>query len=136
MQSQNRLVFMILICLIIAAAFIHFHPFANRGRRINSQPREILPRGDLAEFERSTINIFNSAAPSVVYIFTKNAQSGFFGRRGVQQGAGSGFLWDNYGHVVTNFHVIQGSQSIQVRLDSGEAIRATYVGGSPDYCSR
>jgi 2-alkenal reductase len=34
---------------------------------------------------------------------------------------------------VTNFHVIQGSQSIQVRLDSGEAIRATFVGGSPDH---
>lgn len=133
MQSQNRLVFMILICLIIAAAFIYFTHFADRGRRIDSHPREILPRGDLAEFERSTINIFNSAAPSVVYIFTENAQSGFFGRRGVQQGAGSGFLWDRYGHVVTNFHVIQGSQSIQVRLDSGEAIRATYVGGSPDH---
>jgi 2-alkenal reductase len=42
-------------------------------------------------------------------------------------------LWDGYGHVVTNFHVIQGAQSIQVRLDTGEAIRATYVGGSPDH---
>jgi len=118
---------------MIAAAFIYFNHFADRGRRIVSQPREILPRGDLADFEKSTITIFNSSAPSVVYIFTENAQSGFFGRREVQQGAGSGFLWDNHGHVVTNFHVIQGSQSIQVRLDSGEAIRATYVGGSPDH---
>ncbi len=133
MRSQNRLVFIIIICLVVAAAFTYFNRFADRGRRIDSQPREILPRGDLAEFERSTINIFNSAAPSVVYIFTENAQSGFFGRREVQQGAGSGFLWDRHGHVVTNFHVIQGSQSIQVRLDSGEAIRATYVGGSPDH---
>jgi len=40
--------------------------------------------------------------------------------------------FDGYGLVVTNFHVIQGAQSIQVRLDTGEAIRATYVGGSPD----
>ena len=133
MPSQNRLVFIVLICLMIAAAFIYFNHFADRGRRIVSQPREILPRGDLADFEKSTITIFNSAAPSVVYIFTENSQSGFFGRREVQQGAGSGFLWDNHGHVVTNYHVIQGSQSIQVRLDSGEAIRATYVGGSPDH---
>ena len=129
MPSQNRLVFIVLISLMIVAVFTYFNHFADRGRRIVSQPREILPRGDLADFEKSTITIFNSAAPSVVYIFTENAQSGFFGRREVQQGAGSGFLWDNYGHVVTNFHVIQGSQSIQVRLDSGEAIRATYVGG-------
>ena len=75
----------------------------------------------------------HSAAPSVVYIFTENAHTGFFGQREVQRGAGSGFLWDIHGHVVTNFHVIKGSQSIQVRLDSGEAIRATYVGGSPDH---
>jgi len=89
---------------------------------------------DLVRFhKKSTIDIFNSAAPSVVYIFTENAESGIFGRREIQRGAGSGFLWDRHGHVVTNFHVIQGSQSIQVRLDSGEAIRATYVGGSPDH---
>ena len=119
--------------MIIAAAFIYFDRFADRGRRIVSQPREILPRGDLADFEKSTITIFNSAAPSVVYIFTENAESGFFGRREVRQGAGSGLLWDHHGHVVTNFHVIQGAQSIQVRLDTGEAIRATYVGGSPDH---
>jgi 2-alkenal reductase len=133
MPSQNRLVFIVLISLMIVAVFTYYNYFADRGRRIVSQPRDILPRGDLADFEKSTITIFNSAAPSVVYIFTENAQSGFFGRREVQQGAGSGFLWDNYGHVVTNFHVIQGSQSIQVRLDSGEAIRATLVGGSPDH---
>jgi 2-alkenal reductase len=60
----------------------------------------------LAEYENSTISIFNAAAPSVVYIFTENAESGFFGRREMRQGAGSGFLWDGYGHVVTNFHVI------------------------------
>lgn len=118
---------------MIVAAFIYFNHFADRGHRIVSQPREILPRGDLADFEKSTITIFNSAAPSVVYIFTENAHTGFFGQREVQRGAGSGFLWDIHGHVVTNFHVIKGSQSIQVRLDSGEAIRATYVGGSPDH---
>ena len=74
---------------------------------------------DLVRFhKKSTIDIFNSAAPSGVYIFTENAESGIFGRREIQRGAGSGFLWDRHGHVVTNFHVIQGSQSIQVHLDS------------------
>ena len=133
MQSQYRLVLVILIILGIVAVYNYFNRYIDGGRRIVSEPREILPRGDLAEFEKSTITIFNSAAPSVVYIFTENAESGFFGRREISQGAGSGFLWDQYGHVVTNFHVIQGSQRIQVRLDSGQAIRATYVGGSPDH---
>jgi 2-alkenal reductase len=93
----------------------------------------VEPRGELANFEKATIDIFDRASPSVVYIFTENAVRGFFGMREVRQGAGSGFLWDAYGHVVTNYHVIKGAQRIQVRLDSGEAIDATYVGGSEDY---
>jgi 2-alkenal reductase len=133
MRSQNRLTLIVLMCLIIAAAIIYFEWFSDRWHRIVSQPREIVPRGDLADFEKSTIGIFNAAAPSVVYIFTENAEVGFFGRREIRQGAGSGFLWDHHGHVVTNFHVIQGAERIQVRLDSGKAIGATYVGGSPDH---
>jgi hypothetical protein len=97
--QPNRLVLITIICLVIAVAFTYFNRYADRGRRIVSQPREILPRGDLADFEKSTITIFKSAAPSVVYIFTENAQSGFFGRREIQQGAGSGFLWDRHGHM-------------------------------------
>ena len=96
MRSQNRMVFVILLLIVIVTAFIYYNRFADRGRRIVSQPREILPRGDLADFEKSTITIFNSAAPSMVYIFTENAESGFFGRRSIQQGAGSGFLWDRH----------------------------------------
>jgi len=133
MRGQNRVSILIILTLAAAAAFIYFNPFADRGRRIVSPPREILPRGDLADFEKSTIAVFNNAAPSVVYILTENAQAGFFGRQEIQQGAGSGFLWDRHGHVVTNFHVIQGAQSIQVRLDSGQAIPASYVGGSVDH---
>jgi len=133
MRSQNRLTLIVLMCLIVAAAIIYFEWFSDRWNRIVSQPREIVPRGDLANFEKSTIGIFNAAAPSVVYIFTENAEVGFFGRREIRQGAGSGFLWDHHGHVVTNFHVIQGAERIQVRLDSGKAIGATYVGGSPDH---
>jgi len=42
--------------------------------------REITPRGELADFEQTTISIFNAAAPSVVYIFTENAVSNFLKR--------------------------------------------------------
>ena len=52
---------------------------------------------------------------------------------GQSSGAGSGFIWDGAGHVVTNFHVVKGADRIGVRLDSGEAIPATVVGAAPDY---
>ena len=133
MQRTTRNYIFILVCLLLAAGFFFWNRLADTGRRIDSAPREITPRGTLADFEQTTISIFKAAAPSVVYIFTENAVMGFFGSRQVRQGAGSGFLWDRQGHVVTNFHVISGAQKIQVRLDSGEAIDASYVGGSPDH---
>ena len=132
MRMNNRFALAVLLCLILAALFF-FDPFGNRGRRIVSKPREIAPRGDLANFEQATIEIFNTAAPSVVYIFTENAVAGFFGTRQIRQGNGSGFFWDVHGHVVTNYHVVEGARRVQVRLDSGEAVDATFVGGSPDH---
>ena len=50
MRGQNRAVFIILIFLVIAAVFLYFDHFDDRGRRIVSQPREIVPRGNLAEY--------------------------------------------------------------------------------------
>jgi 2-alkenal reductase len=133
MIHRNNLLKWIVAGLAIVIIVALFQYLTGPGRRIDSRPRTVEPRGELANFEKATIDIFDRASPSVVYIFTENAVRGFFGMREVRQGAGSGFLWDAYGHVVTNYHVIKGAQRIQVRLDSGEAIEATYVGGSEDY---
>ncbi len=130
---RNRTGMFLILLLALAALFYYYVPFGPREGRIVSVPREIMPRGDLASYEKSTIEIFNTSAPSVVYIFTENAVRGFFGNRQIQQGNGSGFLWDTRGHVVTNFHVLEGARRVQVRLDSGEAIDAAFVGSSPDH---
>ncbi len=131
MNRRTSTVFIILF--ILAALFYYYAPFGARQGQVVSTPRNIIPRGDLANFEKATIAIFNAAAPSVVYIFTENAVTGFFGTRQIRQGNGSGFLWDAHGHVVTNFHVVKGARRVQVRLDSGEAIDAAFVGSSPDH---
>ena len=97
-------------------------------------PRAVEPRGDLADFEKSNIELFETAAPSVVYIFSQVRLRGRIGRElSTQSGAGSGFVWDSAGHVVTNFHVIDGASDVAVKLDSGEAIPASIVGVAPDY---
>ncbi len=97
------------------------------------EPRIVVPRGELAEFERVSTELFESAGPAVVYIFTEIASTGVLGPSAPRGGAGSGFVWDGAGHVVTNFHVVQGADRIAVRLDSGEALPATLVGAAPDY---
>ena len=99
------------------------------------EPRPIAPRGPLAADEQRTIEIFQRASPSVVYITTLQRVRDFFSRNvmRVPQGTGSGFVWDEQGHVVTNFHVIQGAQEAVVTLADQRTFPATLVGASPDH---
>lgn len=97
------------------------------------EPRTIAARGALSDFEQQNIDVFQRISPSVVYIFTETAQRVPGGRTQIANGAGSGFIWDKAGHVVTNNHVVEGAQRVAVRLDSGEAIPATIVGTAPNF---
>jgi 2-alkenal reductase len=99
-----------------------------------AEPRTVAARGDLSQLETSTISLFETAAPSVAYLFTETVQRGSgMTQAQVSQGAGSGFVWDKAGHIVTNFHVIDGAQAVQVQLDTGKPIKATIIGGARDY---
>jgi 2-alkenal reductase len=51
----------------------------------------------------------------------------------VAQDAGSGFVWDKAGHVVTNFHVIKGADNVYIQLYAGDPMPARVVGGAPEY---
>jgi S1-C subfamily serine protease len=98
-----------------------------------AEPRPVTPRGDLAADEKATIELFRRASPSVVFITTLAQQPvGFFESQEVPQGAGSGFVWDAQGHVVTNFHVIQGASAARVALHDRSEWPATLVGVAPD----
>jgi S1-C subfamily serine protease len=87
-------------------------------------------RPELAEEERATIGLFQRASPSVVYITSLAVQRDFFNMNAqeVPQGSGSGFIWDRQGHVVTNFHVIQGASGAQVTLSDQSTYDAELVG--------
>jgi S1-C subfamily serine protease len=67
----------------------------------------LTPRGALAADELATIDMFKRLSPSVVHITTLAIERDFFNRpvQQVPRGTGTGFIWDNSGHVVTNFHV-------------------------------
>jgi 2-alkenal reductase len=97
------------------------------------QPRSITPRPALPGAERAVIDLFQRAAPSVAYIFTITAREDLLGRRQVSGGAGSGFIWDRSGHIVTNYHVVEGADRVAVALDAGEPLAARVVGVAPNY---
>src|SRR5215204_4924647 len=103
------------------------------GRSPTAATLPITPRGDLAEDEKATIELFRRTSPSVTFITTLSREpQGFFQIQEVPQGAGSGFLWDKEGHVVTNFHVIQGASAARVSLHDHSEWPATLVGIAPD----
>ena len=95
--------------------------------------RLVTARGDLAEDEKTTIRLFEKARDSVVYIGTATLVRDFWTRNvfAVPRGTGSGFVWDDAGHVVTNFHVIEGASEAVVRLADGRDYKAALVGASP-----
>jgi S1-C subfamily serine protease len=99
------------------------------------QPRAVVPRGPLSGDERNTIGVFESVSPSVVYITTVQYVRDFFSRNvmRVPQGTGSGFIWDEQGRVVTNYHVIRGAQEALVRLGDQRSFQARLVGASPEH---
>ncbi|NNE28767.1 MAG: trypsin-like serine protease [Saprospiraceae bacterium] len=87
-----------------------------------------------ANDEEATISLFEEAAPSVAYITTTNLRSDYWSRNvsEIPRGSGSGFVWDKDGHVITNYHVIEGADRATITLASGESFQARLVGSAPE----
>ncbi|MBI2534151.1 MAG: trypsin-like peptidase domain-containing protein, partial [Deltaproteobacteria bacterium] len=97
-------------------------------------PRKIAARGELSAGEKSTIALFREASPSVVHITAIAVQRDLFTLNLYQipEGTGSGFIWDNSGNIITNFHVIQNADAAQVTLADQSNWKARRVGVAPD----
>jgi S1-C subfamily serine protease len=102
---------------------------------MTAQPRAVIPRGALADDERNTVEIFEAVSPSVVYITTLKRVVNRWTRdvTEVPRGTGSGLIWDDRGHVVTNLHVVQGAGAAEVRLADQRTYKASLVGASAQH---
>ncbi len=82
--------------------------------------------------ERNNIDIYRDASPAVVNITTKTMSYDFFMNEYPSEGAGSGFLIDEAGHIVTNNHVVAGAKGVTVALGKdSKRYNATIVGTDP-----
>lgn len=117
-----------LTCLI--AAFL-LSGDAVLGQQFGNQ--RVLDREEIGN-----INVFKVASPSVVNISTARSVAA---RRGdvtlnlgrMPSGTGSGFIWDEQGHIVTNFHVVEGSDFVSVKLTDGSEWDAKVLGSAPEF---
>jgi S1-C subfamily serine protease len=97
-------------------------------------PRAVSPRGPLGADEQANIDLFRRVSPSVVHITTLETQRDMFSMNVMQvpRGTGTGFVWDDKGHIVTNFHVIQGGSGARVTMADQSNYPAKLVGAFPD----
>jgi S1-C subfamily serine protease len=97
-------------------------------------PASALPeQAALLEDERNTIQVFEHVSPAVVFIINKALRQDIFTMdvQEVPQGSGSGFIWDAAGHIVTNYHVVEGGNTWSVTLNDNTSYDAEFVGAEP-----
>jgi len=89
------------------------------------------------ESEQNTIDVFQSAAPATVFVTQKRLVRDWSMRAmEVPAGSGTGYVWDQQGHIVTNYHVVdpdgRGQTTYSVTLYNQKSYEATFVGGEPN----
>ena len=127
---------LLLITASMAGVILLWHYLSAIDKNLSSSgsgPRIVTPRGELATDEMSTIELFEKARGSVVYISTSQLMQDVWSRDvfSVPRGTGSGIIWDDAGHIVTNLHVIEGASKATVFLADGRKYQASLIGASP-----
>ena len=140
----SRILFLVGLCGNLLLCGMTWHPNLGGNEPINH--REKGPKGEghedsgttlirLTDEELSTIQIFDTASQSVVFITNTGLRRDFWSLNTfeVPQGSGTGLIWNNQGHIVTNFHVVYGADSIQVVLSDQVSYDARVIGVDPDH---
>jgi S1-C subfamily serine protease len=82
----------------------------------------------LDQLESENVRIYRQASPAVANVVTKTVEYDFFFNAVPVEGAGSGFLIDTDGHILTNYHVVQDAQTVEVTLGDQSRYKAKFIG--------
>ena len=131
-----------LLALVIAGAFFYFTTWRSNSSSI-LRPSEWLPHPANVEIteaagnetldaeEQNNILVYRKNIPSVVNVTSRAMKFDFFYGAVPQEGQGSGFVIDKDGHILTNYHVIEDAQQLEVTLHNRRKYKATVVGTDP-----
>jgi S1-C subfamily serine protease len=108
-------------------------PMSSAEPRLPSPaPPAPISVGARTEDERNTISVFRTVAQSTVFVTQTRIVVDFLGdEQEVAAGSGSGFVWDEVGHIVTNYHVVQGARALRVTFQNQKTFDAKVVGVEP-----
>jgi S1-C subfamily serine protease len=92
-----------------------------------------LPAGARIEDERNTISVFRNVTKSTVFVTQTRVVEDYLAGtlQEVPAGSGSGFVWDDKGTIVTNFHVVEGARSVTVTFHDQQTFEAKVIGLEP-----
>jgi S1-C subfamily serine protease len=129
----NTVALLLFIALMVLLIW-HLWPTASGQLDPDAVPRAITPRGDLGNDEKATIQLFKQTAPSVVHITNIGVTRDFFSFdvMKIPRGTGSGIIWDDQGHIITNYHVVKDAEALKVTLADHSTWEATRVQVDPD----
>jgi S1-C subfamily serine protease len=91
----------------------------------------LVAPGGMASLEGEIIGVYQRASQGVVNITSRSYAYDFFMRPVPQEGSGSGFAYDDKGHIITNYHVIEGAEELFVTLPDESTVIAEIVGADP-----
>ncbi len=119
--------------VLLAAAFFFYtsHHFGSADSWVNRDPvhiTEAQASPSLDSEEQNNVDVYKRVVPSVVNITSTSVSYDFFFGPQAQQGAGSGFIIDKEGHILTNYHVIDGARKLEVILSNKKHYSATVIG--------
>ncbi|HLL70480.1 MAG TPA: trypsin-like peptidase domain-containing protein [Pyrinomonadaceae bacterium] len=136
--SARQILLIAFSSAFIAAGVVFF--FERYGSRLlepsgSASLTESAPAGisnpALATDEQNNIEVYKAISPGVVFI-TSTSFGNDFWDAGERTGSGSGFVIDTQGHILTNYHVIEGAEKLSVSFGGDKAYPATKVGQDPD----
>jgi S1-C subfamily serine protease len=141
----------LLVLLILCGFYLlstHFFPIGTIASLVHGSPQQLpgvttsTTNGPLGTFklteaeaaptldpeEEQNIAVYKRALPSVVNITSTQVAYDFFYQPVPEQGQGSGFIIDKQGHILTNNHVVEGAQSVEVTLSDRKNYKASVLG--------
>ena len=125
-----------LVAIVVTALLFSLNSFwQNRGGNsfafAEEGPKGISDPSAVTD-EQNSIEVYKGISPGVAFINTTSYTSDFWG--GVQEGKGngSGSVIDSNGHILTNYHVVEGAQKLTVSFGTDKVSSARFIGGDPD----
>ncbi len=138
---RSKMALLLLVGILLGGAAMAVYPRV-QAQGLEAQvapaaPTPTLPSDSvyavIDAMDQVVANLYQRVSPSVVHVMTQSQSFSFFYGTVPQEGTGSGFVYDRDGHIVTNNHVIQGADQVNVILADGTSLPATVVGSDSYY---